>query len=79
MSEKKTKDYNIAHIKRAMREYSGGDYRIAKDAPSYVSRAVEDYIKKLTLVAAEFSMNSGRCTIKAKDVQSAIKTIQSKD
>lgn len=70
---RKKKDYSIAFIRRSMKEYSSGQYRIAKDAPAVVSKAIEKFIKDLTLNATEFAMNSGRCTIKAKDVYAALK------
>jgi histone H3/H4 len=34
--------------------------------------ALEKLIKDVTMDSATFAMNSGRCTIKAKDVQAAL-------
>ena len=70
--ERKPKNYNVSYIRRKMKEYGGGQYRIAKDAPDIMVKAVDSLLKDVTSDAAMFAMNSGRCTIKAKDVQAAL-------
>jgi len=76
MSEEKAKkNHNVGYVRRAMRRHATGEYRISKDTPEIVAKAVDDYIRKVTMVAAEFAMNAGRCTIKAKDAYSAVKVL----
>lgn len=70
--ERKTKNYNVSYIKRKMKEYGGSQYRIAKEAPDVMAGALEKLIREVTMDAATFAMNSGRCTIKARDVQAAL-------
>lgn len=70
---RKPKNYNVSYIRRKMKEYGGGQYRVAKEAPDAVVAAVEKQIKKITMDAAVLAMNAGRRTIKAKDVEAALK------
>lgn len=76
MTDETTKKNNsVGYIRRAMRKHATREYRISKDTPDVVAKAVDDYIRKITMTAAEFAMNSGRCTIKAKDAYSEVKVL----
>lgn len=71
--DNKNRHYNVAFIRKRMKEYSGGEYRLAKDTPAVVAEGVDIFIKTLTFNSIEFAMNGGRSTIMENDVRSALK------
>lgn len=76
VKKRSTKNYNVAYIRRKMKETCGDQYRISKDAPAEMSKAIDMIIRNTTLTSAEFAMNAGRATIKGKDVIVALKVAE---
>jgi histone H3/H4 len=70
--KKKARNYNASLIKRVMRKTTNGHYRIGADVVDVVSPALEEFVRKLAFNSALLAANSGRVTIKGKDVKAAL-------
>ncbi len=70
--QKKARNYNASFIKRVMKKTTNGQYRIGADVVDVVSPALEEYVRKIAFNAALLASNSGRVTIKGRDVKAAL-------